>query len=186
MSKYLLINEFGTASCTVEFEPIDGEDSFLNVNYNLTSMKVDCTDWKELQRIVEKCDTWKEELYFVATHVSGNWGIHIVNPDGNGAGVLFECWDDDGPTIDLGTLAECYGDCDVCDRYCYSFKNMSPYENKCDCPNYHRCADCYGTTYDEHGDEEDFDPLWDFRCQCTKINGREDLSRAIIARNPLY
>ena len=176
--KYTLINENESAYCTVEFELIG--DDFVNAKYSFSSLDVDEMDWDEFQRIINECDTWKEELYFLATHVQGNWSIDIVKGDDNGKGIIYiEYWGDDGACRDLGTLAECYGDCDECDKYCYSFKNDSPYKHKCDCPNYSRCADVYGTIYDGFGDEEDFDTLWDFRCQCTKINGRESLMKQL-------
>ena len=176
MGRYLLTNENETAYCTVEFELIG--DDFVNAKYSFSSFGVDEMDWDDFQRIINECDTWKEELYFLATHVTGNWCIDIVADDGNGKCIYIEYRGDNGACKDLGTLAECYDDCDECDTYCYSFKNDSPYEHKWDCPSYCRCQEVYGTDYDEYGGEE-YDPLWDFRCQCTKINGRESLMKQL-------
>lgn len=183
---YQVLSEFNDAICGITFRTFDdGVDTSVIVDYTVRSY-VHETDWKQFGRICESVETWKDELHYLATHVQGNWGIHIINPDGSGNGILFESYGHDGPCIDLGTLAKCYGDCDTCDRYCHSSKDEFPYDCKTDCPRYSQCADVYGTIYDEWGEEEDFDTLWDFRCQCTKVNGRESLKKALIAKEPLY
>ena len=176
-NKYSVYYLEDTCYCDISFDM--SETGYLSLDFQFSSVFLGDFSFSDFQEMVERCDLCKDEMYYVASHMdevapNTNWMIRL-------GGRMFLCCrtGTEEPMIDLGKLGECYDDCDECDRYCYSFKNDSPYEHKYDCPRYTQCADVYGTIYNEWGEEEDFDTLWDFRCQCTKINGRESLETAL-------
>ena len=170
MVNYFVIDEFGTASCSVIFERL--EDGFIHVEYKFSQAEINDGGFEKLEKLVDEVETWKNELYYVSRQARNiNWVIYIKSPDGNGNGILFECYGNGGPSIDLGLLAECYGDCETCD-ICH---NTDKWLHNADCEDdddfdYYTCRDCEGC----------------HKHPCTKINGRKDLKMALLAKNKAY
>lgn len=179
MGEYIVYDKNNnTNSFYVEFEEIQGSP-FLKYILTSTDISIDGDDdeWMDMNRIREmmgEVEFWSDRIFDVIKMIGGHrFTIDIRND------IEFFCIGEFGEkTIELGKLAECYDDCDNCDRFCYNFKNDSPFENNCDCPHYSDCSDIYGKCYDDDG-EEYYDSMWDFKCYCTKVNGRDKLLKAL-------
>lgn len=153
MEEFQVISEFGDACCGVSF---DVSDEVVDVNFHFNSICASEMNWNMFPSLVAYVDLWKDELHYVAQRATGNnWAIMLKDYDGDGKGILFECYGNKGETIDLGTLAECYEDCDTCTK----------------CHNHYVdfCRYCEGCS--EH--------------PCTKYNGRADLETALKVKDIL-
>lgn len=156
------------------------DSPFCEFIINSTTLSCDCDDmgaeidWNRIGQMMHEVNDCREQLYEIIRLMKGHKFQVAITED-----IEIFCTGELGEDcIDLGRIAECYGFCDGCSKYCYSFKNPSPWKDKCDCPFYYDCQHQYGDMYDDDG-EEIFDSLWDFRCHCTKINGRQKVINAL-------
>ena len=116
MSKYIVVSEFEDAYCGIIVKELD--DGFLHFKYTINMVDVDeIVNLEKLGELMSACNTWHEGLAFIIKAMDGhNWTIQIYTNDDKGNGIRFTCYGNDGPTIDLGELAECYDDCETCGR----------------------------------------------------------------------
>lgn len=158
MSEYYLTNK-KDAYCGVSFETL--EDGFINVKYDINGVDLWETNWENMGKMLQTLDGWEEEAFYVVNKADGkNWEINIGSIRYTDEDIFLGCYGNDGPSIDLGRLAECYDDCETCDR-CHN--TDSYYDDEEDCYVAPSCRDCEGCS--EH--------------PCIRTNGRLALEKAL-------
>ena len=165
MSEYfLVITENEDAYCDIAVNEMD--DGFIHFNYNLNMVDVDeVVNWEKFSTLLKECNANNRLLSDVIRLMKGhNWTIQIEKNDGNNNGIQFCCYGNDGPTINLGYLAECYDDCDNCYR-CHNLDaQMSINDDDIGDTQYDWCR-YYCDGCHEH--------------PCTNINGRKAIEDAL-------
>jgi hypothetical protein len=150
----------------VDVEFIKNDENMIDVEFKFDTVitHLDEFNWENFGKMIFEVELWKEELCYVADFCKDHnikcWTIKVHDD------VVFNC-DGDGPCTDLGRLAECYDDCEECDRYCFnSESNIGFDEIEQNCHRTYMCPH-----YEENGVFGS--------CLCTRVNGRKMLEKAI-------
>lgn len=125
MSRYYLMNECD-AFCNITLEKMD--DGYIKAKYDINTMDIWETNWEELGKMIQTLDTCKKQALYVIKKAQGlNWYINIGSLRYTDKDVTLGCVGNDGPVLNFGKLAECYDDCETCDK-CHNHNGYYDYE----------------------------------------------------------
>lgn len=166
MSEYYLTNDCD-AYCGITITSImDDEikEEYIDVEYDINGIDIWETNWENLGNMLKTLQGWEEEALYVINNAKGiNWKINIGSLHYTDKDVYLGCYGNDGHTVDLGRLGECYDDCETCDK-CHNSDGY--WDDEYDCYVSASCRECEGCH--EH--------------PCIKVNGRKALEDAIAAQ----